>query len=310
MLHTILGAGGAIGNNLLDLLTQNGEQVRLVSRKYRPAENAESVEANVLDKSDLAEALRGSGLVYLLVGIDYSASSWEIHWPVIMENVISVCAEQQIPLIFFDNIYMYGLVEGEITESTPFQPNSRKGKVRANIASMLLDAVQSGKIKALIARSADFYGPHSAQVSFLHQLVLGRHMHGKKAQWMVNPNMPHTFTYTPDAAKALYILAKDESAFGKTWHLPSSTPSLTGEELIQLSAVVCNAPSGTQVISKLMMRVLGIFVPVLRESIEMLYQYERPYHFNSQAFQKKYGFNPTPYQKGIQETVDFYRNNS
>jgi nucleoside-diphosphate-sugar epimerase len=310
MLHTILGAGGAIGNNLLDLLTQNGEQVRLVSRKYRPAENAESVEANVLDKSDLAEALRGSGLVYLLVGIDYSASSWEIHWPVIMENVISVCAEQQIPLIFFDNIYMYGLVEGEITESTPFQPNSRKGKVRANIASMLLDAVQSGKIKALIARSADFYGPHSAQVSFLHQLVIGRHMHGKKAQWMVNPNMPHTFTYTPDAAKALYILAKDESAFGKTWHLPSSTPSLTGEDLIQLSAVVCNAPSGTQVISKLMMRVLGIFVPVLRESIEMLYQYERPYHFNSQAFQKKYGFNPTPYQKGIQETVDFYRNNS
>jgi nucleoside-diphosphate-sugar epimerase len=310
MLHTILGAGGAIGNNLLDLITQNGEQVRLVSRKYRPAENAESVEANVLDKSDLAEALRGSGLVYLLVGIDYSASSWEIHWPVIMENVISVCAEQQIPLIFFDNIYMYGLVEGEITESTPFQPNSRKGKVRANIASMLLDAVQSGKIKALIARSADFYGPHSAQVSFLHQLVIGRHMHGKKAQWMVNPNMPHTFTYTPDAAKALYILAKDESAFGKTWHLPSSTPSLTGEELIQLSAVVCDAPSGTQVISKLMMRLLGIFVPVLRESIEMLYQYERPYHFNSQAFQKKYGFNPTPYQKGIQETVDFYRNNS
>ena len=310
MLQTLLGAGGAIGNNLLDLITQNGEQVRLVSRKYRPAENAESVEANVLDKSDLAEALRGSGLVYLLVGIDYSASSWEIHWPVIMENVISVCAEQQIPLIFFDNIYMYGLVEGEITESTPFQPNSRKGKVRANIASMLLDAVQSGKIKALIARSADFYGPHSAQVSFLHQLVIGRHMHGKKAQWMVNPNMPHTFTYTPDAAKALYILAKDESAFGKTWHLPSSTPSLTGEELIQLSAVVCDAPSGTQVISKLMMRLLGIFVPVLRESIEMLYQYERPYHFNSQAFQKKYGFNPTPYQKGIQETVDFYRNNS
>jgi len=310
MLHTILGAGGAIGNNLLDLLTQNGEQVRLVSRKYRPAENAESVVANVLDKSDLAEALRGSGVVYLLVGIDYSASSWEIHWPVIMENVISVCADQQIPLIFFDNIYMYGLVEGEIAESTPFQPNSRKGKVRANIASMLLDAVQSGKIKALIARSADFYGPHSAQVSFLHQLVIGRHMHGKKAQWMVNPNVPHTFTYTPDAAKALYILAKDESAFGKTWHLPSSTPSLTGEELIQLSAVVCDAPSGTQVISKLMMRVLGIFVPVLRESIEMLYQYERPYHFNSQAFQKKYGFNPTPYQKGIQETVDFYRNNS
>lgn len=310
MLHTILGAGGAIGNNLLDLLIQNGEQIRLVSRKHRIAENAESIEANVLDKSALAAALRGSGVVYLLVGIDYNASSWEYHWPIIMENVIAVCADQKIPLIFFDNIYMYGLVEGEMTESTPFKPNSRKGKVRANIASMLLDAIQAGKINALIARSADFYGPHSAQVSFLHQLVIGRHMHGKKAQWMVNPNMPHTFTYTPDAAKALYILAKDESAFGKTWHLPSSTPSLTGEDLIQLSAVVCNAPSGTQVISKLMMRVLGIFVPVLRESIEMLYQYERPYHFNSQAFQKKYGFNPTPYQKGIQETVDFYRNNS
>lgn len=310
MLHTILGAGGAIGNNLLDVLLENGEKVRLVSRKHRPAEGAESIEANVLDKKALSDALSGSSVVYLLIGIDYNSASWEHNWPMIMQNVIDVCAAQNLPLIFFDNVYMYGLVDGQMTENTPFQPNSRKGKVRAQIANMLLEAVNKQKIKALIARSADFYGPHSAQVSFLHQLVIGRHMNGKKAQWMINPKLPHSFTYTVDAAKALYILAKDESAFGKTWHLPTSYPAPLGEDLIQLSAVICNAPRETQVISKWMMRLLGIIVPVLRESIEMLYQYENPYHFDSSAFQKKYGFNPTPYQQGIQETVDFYRNNS
>jgi nucleoside-diphosphate-sugar epimerase len=310
MLHTILGAGGAIGNNLLDVLLENGEKVRLVSRKHRPAEGAESIEANVLDKKALSEALQGSGVVYLLIGIDYNSSSWEHNWPLIMQNVIEVCSDQSLPLIFFDNVYMYGLVDGQMTENTTYNPNSRKGRVRAQIANMLLDAVKSQKIKALIARSADFYGPHSAQVSFLHQLVIGRHMNGKKAQWMINPKLPHSFTYTPDAAKALYILAKDESAFGNTWHLPTSSPAPLGEDLIQLSAVICNAPRETQIISKWMMRLLGIIVPVLRESIEMLYQYEKPYHFDSSAFEKKYGFNPTPYQQGIQETVNFYRNNS
>lgn len=310
MLHTILGAGGAIGNNLLDVLLENGEKVRLVSRKHRPAEGAESIEANVLDKKALSEALQGSGVVYLLIGIDYNSSSWEHNWPLIMQNVIEVCSAQSLPLIFFDNVYMYGLVDGQMTENTAYNPNSRKGKVRSQIAQMLLDAIKGQKIKALIARSADFYGPHSAQVSFLHQLVIGRHMNGKKAQWMINPKLPHSFTYTPDAAKALYILAKDESAFGNTWHLPTSSPAPSGEDLIQLSAVICNAPRETQIISKWMMRLLGIIVPVLRESIEMLYQYEKPYHFNSSAFEKKYGFYPTPYQKGIQETVDFYRNNS
>jgi nucleoside-diphosphate-sugar epimerase len=310
MLHTILGAGGAIGNNLLDVLLENGEKVRLVSRKHRPAEGAESIEANVLDKKALSEALQGSGVVYLLIGIDYNSSSWEHNWPLIMQNVIEVCSAQSLPLIFFDNVYMYGLVDGPMTESTIYNPNSRKGKVRAQIANMLLDAVKSQKIKALIARSADFYGPHSAQVSFLHQLVIGRHMNGKKAQWMINPKLPHSFTYTTDAAKALYVLAKDETAFGNTWHLPTSSPAPLGEDLIQLSAVICNAPRETQIISKWMMRLLGIIVPVLRESIEMLYQYEKPYHFDSSAFEKKYGFNPTPYQQGIQETVNFYRNNS
>jgi nucleoside-diphosphate-sugar epimerase len=310
MLHTILGAGGAIGNNLLDVLLENGEKVRLVSRKHRPAEGAESIEANVLDKKALSEALQGSGVVYLLIGIDYNSASWEHNWPQIMQNVIDVCSAQNLPLIFFDNVYMYGLVDGPMTENTTYNPNSRKGKVRAQIANMLLDAVKSQKIKALIARSADFYGPHSAQVSFLHQLVIGRHMNGKKAQWMINPKLPHSFTYTPDAAKALYILAKDESAFGKTWHLPTSSPAPLGEDLIQLSAVICNAPRETQIISKWMMRLLGIIVPVLRESIEMLYQYQNPYHFDSSAFEKKYGFNPTPYQQGIQKTVNFYRNKS
>lgn len=310
MLHTILGAGGAIGNNLLDVLIQNGENIRLISRKHRPAAGVESIEANVLDKEVLSKSIEGSGVVYLLIGIDYNASSWEHNWPIIMQNVIEACSNQSIPLVFFDNVYMYGLVDGEMTEQTPFRPNSRKGKVRAQIANMLIEATESGKIKSLIARSADFYGPHSAQVSFLHQLVIGRHLEGNKAQWMLNPKMPHTFTYAPDAAKALYILANDESAFGKTWHLPSSSPAPTGEDLIQHSAVICNAPREIHVISKWMMRLLGIIVPVLRESIEMLYQYEKPYHFNSEAFQKKYGFTPTPYQQGIQETVDFYRNNS
>ena len=303
-LHTIIGAGGSIGSNLSDILIQKGESVSIVSRSAKHKDGYDSKQANALNKSELMEALHGSSIVYLLIGIQYDIKVWERDWPIIMQNTIDVCSELNIPLIFFDNVYMYGQVRGEMTEETPFKPVSKKGVLRAKVATMLLEAVKAGKIKAMIARSADFYGPYSEQMSFFHAMVLKNLMQGKQAQWMIQGDLPHSLTFTEDAAHALYLLGKDETCWNQTWHMPTAKPTLTGNELIAIASEVIGKPQKTRIISKWMLRILGFFIPVIKENMEMLYQVSEPYIFSSAKFEKHFSFNPTSYKEGIKKSIE------
>ncbi len=306
-IHTILGAGGAIGSNLLPILLKNGEQVRLVSRSGKSAPQCESRSADVKSKDSVLKAIEGSSIVYFLVGIEYKTSTWQKEWPLIMRNVLDACIELNIPIIFFDNVYMYGRVQGKMTEETPFKPVSKKGEVRAEIASMFLAEIKAGKLKGIIARSADFYGPYAEPVSFYHQLMLKNQRAGKNGQWMVNPKVPHSMTYAPDAGAALYALACDESAFGQTWHVPTYNPGLSGEQLAEIGARFTKGKSKVSTLPKFLIRILGLFIPVIGESVEMLYQYDSPYHFDSSKFEKHFGWKATSYEDGIRDTEKFYQ---
>ena len=309
-LHTIIGAGGSIGSNLSNILIQNGESVRVVSRSGKHNDGCDVRKANALNKAELSDALEGSSIAYLLIGIQYKASVWESDWPVIMQNTIDVCSEQEIPLIFFDNVYMYGLVNGVMTEETPFRPVSRKGILRAQIATMLLEAIKAGKVKAIIARSADFYGPYSEQMSFFHAMVLKNIIQGKQAQWMINGELPHSLTFTQDAAQALYLLSQDENCWNQTWHMPTAKPALTGNDLMNLSSNVLNKPKKSMIIPKWMLRILGIFIPVIKENMEMIYQVSEPYIFGSDKFEKHFNFMPTSYEEGIKKSIEHVNNMS
>ncbi|MEX1187733.1 MAG: NAD-dependent epimerase/dehydratase family protein [Bacteroidia bacterium] len=307
-LHTIIGAGGSIGSNLTNVLVQAGEQVRIISRSGKKQEGCESAKANALEKEELRAALKGSSIAYLLIGIEYKSSVWESNWPVIMQNTLDICSEENIPFIFFDNVYMYGLVDGKMTESTPFKPISRKGRLRAKIASSLLEAISEGKVKAMIARSADFYGPYSEKLSFFHAMVIKNLMEGKKPQWMLNDSLPHSLTFTPDAGKALYMLSKDESCWNQTWHMPTAYPPKTGTELMNLSAKALDQQKNGMILPKWMLKLLGFFIPAIAENMEMLYQVSEPYIFSSEKFEKHFNFSPTSYEEGIKKSIQHAMN--
>jgi nucleoside-diphosphate-sugar epimerase len=163
-MHTILGTGGAIGVELVSELAKNGRRIRLVSRNPRPAAGADQVvSADLADLDPTVNAVAGSQVVYLLVGLKYDLRVWRELWPRIINNVIEACKRANAKLVFFDNVYMYGRVVGPMTERTAFNPCSRKGEIRAQIATTLLSEITKGSLTALIARSADFYGPRVNQ---------------------------------------------------------------------------------------------------------------------------------------------------
>jgi nucleoside-diphosphate-sugar epimerase len=302
-LHTILGAGGAVGNQLLPVLQKNNERIRVVSRKANPLANVEAITADVTNYDQTLHAVKGSDVVYLVVGLAYDIRVWRESWPKIVSNVISACKATGSKLIFFDNLYMYGKVDGVMTEETPFNPITKKGEVRAAIATQLLNEIKAGNLQALIARAADFYGPVGFTTSVPNMLVFANLKKGKKAQWLVNAKVPHSLTYVPDAAQALYMLASKEDAFGQTWHMPTANNPLTGEEFIKEAAKDMRANDGYSIISKSMMRLVGLFNRPIKESVEMAYQSEFPYFFDSSKFNIAFNFEPTSYRNGIRETA-------
>lgn len=304
---TILGAGGAIGNELVKLLAGRRLPFRLVSRKpASQAGAAEVVAADLSDKEQTMRAVAGSDIVFLLAGLKYDHKVWAEMWPRIMANTIEGCKRTNARLVFFDNVYMYGKVTGAMTEETPFHPSSRKGEIRAGIASALIDEWKGGRLTAMIARAADFYGP-GAQFGLPNALVFEPMSKRQKPMCLVNDSLPHSYTYTPDAAQALVRLAEQESAWNQTWHMPTAPNPFTGREFIVRAAEAMGAAPKYQVLNRPMVRVFGWFKPVVGEIYEMLYQNDSPYLFDSSKYNRAFGFAGTPYVEGIRATAGAYR---
>ena len=300
---TILGAGGAIGNELVKCLAAKNQPFRLVGRNPKAIPGAtETLEADLTDRDQTIRAVAGSSVVHLLVGLKYDRKVWQEFWPRIMNNTIEACKRARARLVFFDNVYMYGKVSGPMTEQAPFNPCSRKGEIRAKIATTLINEWKSGALTAMIARSADFYGPDTRN-SVPSLLVFEPFARKKKASWLANDSVPHSFTYTRDAAQSLVQLAERATAWNQTWHVPTAPNPLTGREFVALAAKEFGVAPKYRVLSRPMLWAAGWFDPIVAESYEMLYQSDSPYLFDSSKFAREFGFAGTPYADGIRTTA-------
>ncbi|WP_186754649.1 NAD-dependent epimerase/dehydratase family protein [Echinicola salinicaeni] len=304
-MQTILGSGGIIGNLLAQELRTYTSKIRLVSRQPKVINSDDELfPANLLDLEQTQNALNGSSIAYLTIGFPYKSRVWQEAWPKVMNNVLKVCSEQNIKLVFFDNVYMYDAHHmGHMTESTPILPISRKGKVRAQIADMLMEATAKKKLNALIARSADFYGPSTPLKSIITEMVFKPLSKGKTAKWLGNSHSPHSFTYTPDAGKATALLGNTPDAFNQVWHLPTASNPPSGKEWIHMVAKEMAVSPNYQIIPKWIFNISEIFVPFMKELNEMLYQYEQPYIFDSKKFEELFFFKPTSYLEGIRRII-------
>ncbi|MCB0520858.1 MAG: NAD-dependent epimerase/dehydratase family protein [Lewinellaceae bacterium] len=305
-MQTILGAGGAIGIELAKTLPKYTSQVRLVSRHPKKVNDSDHLfPCDLTDKAQVAKAIEGSEIAYLTVGLPYDLKIWQSTWPSLMQNVIAACKDHGTKLVFFDNIYMYDPASiPHVTEEAPVSPASKKGMIRAQIADMLMEEVKQGHLKALIARSADFYGPDNGGSSVLIEMVVKPLAKGQKANWLGTVDHKHTFTYTPDAGKATAMLGNNADAYGQVWHLPTTSETWTGRQWIEETARLLGVKPKYRTVSKFVVRLMGLFTPVMKEFVEMYYQYDRDYVFDSSKFMRRYDFLPTSNQEGLKKVVE------
>ena len=303
-MQTILGANGTIGSLMASELMKYTNHIRLVSRNPKKVnETDELFPADLSDPVQVEKAVAGSEVVYLLVGLDYTLKVWQEKWPVIMRATIDACIKHNAKLVFFDNVYMYDInAIPHMTENSPINPPSKKGEVRRQIAEMLLSAIKSGTLTGLIARSADFYGPNNDK-SFLIEVVYKNIKKGKKPNWFINADKKHSFTYTPDAARATALLGNTADAYGQVWHLPTDKNVLTGREMISLFTKEMNVPDKLFILPNWLLKLLGLFIPLMKEMPEMMYQYDRDYFFDSSKFDQRFNFSTTTYQQGVKDII-------
>jgi nucleoside-diphosphate-sugar epimerase len=304
-MQTILGANGTIGSVLTKELVNYTNKIRLVSRNPRKVNESDDLfPADLSNPAFVDQAVEGSDVVYLVIGFDYNLKVWEEKWPTLMRATINACIKHNARLVFFDNVYSYDInAIPHMTEESEYNPPSRKGAVRKQISQMLMDEVKAGKLMALIARSADFYGPGNDK-SFANEMVYKNFLKGRRANWFIDADKKHSFTYTPDAAKATALLGNTDDAYNTIWHLPTDKNTITGREFIELFSKEMKVSNKLVVMPMWMVKLAGIFVPVLKEMREMMYQYDRDYFFDSSKFDKRFNFKTTTYQEGVRITVE------
>lgn len=299
-MQTILGSGGAIGIPLAKELKKYTDKIRLVARNPKRVNASDELfTADLTRYADADKAVEGSVVVYLTAGLEYRLKTWQRDWPLLMQNVIDACIKHAAKLVFLDNVYMYASSSiPHMSEESLQYPPSQKGKLRKKIADMIFVAVAQQGLQAIIARSADFYGPDN-RASMLNISVTDNFKKGKKAFWMSDANKIHSFTYTPEAAAAMALLGNTPDAYNQVWHLPTSHERLTGKDFIELIARKMNTTPRYYILQPWMIRLIGLFNPVVGELGEMQYQNNQNYFFDSSKFEKRFGWVPVKYEDAV-----------
>ena len=305
-LHVVFGATGAIGGAVVDELLRKGRRVRAVSRGGRAPAGAEGVAADAADAPQAAAAAAGAAVVYHCANPPYTR--WPELFPALTRSILGAAESSGGKLVFSDNLYAYGPVDGPLREDLPAIAHGRKGRVRVEMAAELLGAHRLGRARVVIGRASDYYGPRGTG-STAGETVFGRILAGNKPQWPGRLDQPHTFHFLPDIARGLLVLADRPEADGQVWHLPAAGP-LTAQKFFDMIAEAAGqpVPVHASVASPAVLAVAGVFSPLLREIRETAYQFRAPFVIDASKFEATFGgLEPTPHRDAVQLTVAWYR---
>ena len=304
-LHVIFGAG-PVGCWIARTLRAWNIPVRAVNRSgQRPALMPEDVEMIAADLSDADQALKAAqGATALYQALNPPYHRWQEDFPTLQANALAAAQAANARYISIENLYMYDDTQ-PIREDSPIRPRSKKGELRARMAEEVMDMHQRGDIQATALRSSDYYGPGVVQ-SAMGERVFGTLVAGKKAELMGRADQPHSWAYIEDVGQAAALLGTRDEALGRAWITPHAPPVTQGEMVAQAATILGVEPA-MMTIPGWMMTLVGLFNPDARAAKEMLYQLKEPFVVDTDLFQQTFGLAPTPIQKGLEQTLAWYK---
>ena len=315
-LHVIFG-NGPVGASVARSLLQKGHTVRMVSRTARrprivfdelsraEQDRLELRSADALDPQAVLAAGRGATHIYHCVNVAYQ--DWQRVLPGLQANIVAAAVKEKAVFAMAENLYMYARGVPVINDDTAEVPPTRKGLLRKQLHERLVETAKATGLAWTTVRASDYYGPGATfQSLFGTQLFLDPLFKGKRPRVVGSLDQPHTYTYVEDYGRALAVAALDPRAYGRSWIVPNDR-TLTAR---QTSAIFFSASGKKQtlgVIPRPVIAGLGLFNPLLRELVEMLYQKEEPYVVDGSQFARQFAFTPTTLEEGVRRTIEWYR---
>lgn len=300
-LHVILGAG-QIGSRLATLLRGRGLRVRQV-RRSGASSGAELMVGDVRDHAFARRAMAGAAVVYDCMNPAYHR--WPQELLAIAGGALHGAQHAGARLVALDCLYMYGRPSGPMREDSPLSPCSKKGELRVQLAELRLAADRSGAVPVAIGRASDFFGA-DLQQSMWSDRFMRRILAGKKGEAFGDPDLPHSFTYAGDVARGLVTLGAHEAAFGQVWHLPT-LPAESTRALARRLGRALGVAGEVSGVPRWLVRTMGLASPMMREIVEMLYQFEMPYVIDDAKFRAVFGVAATPVEEAVAETAAWAR---
>ncbi len=303
-LHVVVGSG-PVGRAVAGQLAGRGFRVRSVAR-HRPADlpgGVEVVEADVTDLVEARRAMAGASVIYHAASAAYHR--WPELLPPLMRGVLAGAVATGARIVYADNLYAYGPVDGPLTEDLPSRATGPNGRVRAALADELMAADAAGTVRATIGRASDYYGPWG-RLSTVGERLFEPALAGKGVQLLADPDLPHTVTYVGDFACGLVTLGTHDGALGQVWHVPSAE-TLTSREFVGLVFEATGNPVKLGVLPSPMLTIAALLSPALRAVKEQQYQRQRPWVVDHSKFAQAFGADVTPHPEAIDHTLAWYR---
>jgi nucleoside-diphosphate-sugar epimerase len=301
--YVVFGASGGIGSAVVRHLATQGKIVRAVnhSSKNDVPPGVEVVVADATDSTGARRACERATVVYHCAhpSADYA------QLPAMTENIVLGVEAAGAKLVLASSAYPYGKVNRPMTEDMPYTAAFPTGEYHTQAAEIVMDAHRNGWVRAAIGRASNYYGPNAGN-SYAGDGIFLNALKGKAASVIGDVDQPHTYTFVDDFARALITLGEREEALGEVWHVPSAE-SITTRHFIELVYHEVGAKPKIMAGSRVPLTFMGLFSSHMRNALQVLYQFEKPFVLDHRKFEKTFGAKATPHRQAIRQTIAWYR---
>jgi nucleoside-diphosphate-sugar epimerase len=298
---TVLGVNGHIGRAAAAAFVAAGWEVAGMARTDKRLKGVQFVAGNSDSVADMRAAIGDAEVVVNALNLPYHL--WfDGRMEAQMARVIAALGTSGKTVLFPGNIYNFAASDRELTPELAQRPEKPRGAIRVRVEQMFADAAARGDIQAIILRAGDFYGP-GAEMDWFDQAVMTGAKKGK-VQVMGTAGVGHSWAYLPDVGRAFEALASLRQNLGAFERFHFAGHHVTPEQMGAAIAKAAPIPVKVSRFPLLLIKLIGLVDPVMREVGKMTYIWRNPMELKDSRLDELLGPDfGTPFETAVAATV-------
>jgi len=313
----VLGITGGIGGEVARALLARGWRVRALHRNPEVAaasatgigESVDWIKGDAMNRNDVIAAATGADVIVHAVNPP-KYHNWAGLVLPMLDNTIAAAKASGARIVFPGTIYNFGpdAFAKTLTETSPQNPITRKGRIRVEMERRLQAATKDG-VRTLIVRAGDYFGPRAGNTWFT-QGLLANQRNPRRVFYPGPRDLGHAWAYLPDVAETFACLLDNPGHLAdfEVFHFRGHWL----ERGVDMTDALCRAAGlSTRKIYGFpwwAMRLVAPFVEVCREMLEMRYLWNIRAELDNTKLEALIGPEPhTPLDEAVTKSLAAFK---